>query len=173
MHILDMSVQGSIQVLLESNRAHSRDAFLLHYFDVVNFRIFEEIFSLGPLIIIHSDRVLNEVTFGCQGAILLNPPVLAVVEFDLLKGLVTVSGRAMEPTLDLVLERLVRVCGVGCRENVLRLDTGDEASVAGQALVLDLVSWTVNPSLGVLASVTDHQRSLVILLRRVYRSRSH
>ena len=52
------------------------------------------------------------------------------------------------------------VVRIRCRKHVFRFDAGDEAGVARQALISNLVRWPIHPRLRVFRLVANHESVL-------------
>ena len=74
---------------------------------------------------------------------------------------------------DLALEALRSVVGVALTVEVLRVDAGDEAGVAWDALVADVMHRSVHPGDASLAHVTAHGRLLGLLVLAIDRGGAH
>ena len=87
-------------------------------------------------------------------------PVRLRAEFVTTYSFETFSGTSLSASGNLCGEAGRGILSIGGGEYVLSLDAWNEAGVAGQALVANFVGRPIDPSLGRLALVTNHQAML-------------
>lgn len=119
--------------------------------------LFEEVFALPLMLIVHSDCVFDVVATGELAIISEDASVPLGREFITTYCFETFRSSWFRTFWDVVVEAGSGVVSVSLRENIFGFYRWDESSVAGKTLVADFVSWALNPCFGFFGSETNHQ----------------
>ena len=119
---------------------------------------------LGLVVLIDRHHVLEIITLGGVFGTLSYPTIIILLERLHILRNIALLGLVLEPTQNLSLETLSGIMRVALSITVLGVDAGDEASIARDALVADLVSGAVHPRDARLAHVAP--RSCLLRLFR-------
>ena len=102
-------------------------------------------FCLGLVVLIDCHHVLEIITLGGIFGTLSYPSIIILLErFHVLRN-IALLWLVLESTQYLALETLRSVMRVALSVKVLGVNAGDEASIARDALVADLVRGAVHP----------------------------
>ena len=119
---------------------------------------------LGLVVLIDRHHVLEIITLGGIFGTLSNSSIIILLERLHILRNIALLGLVLESTQYLSLETLRGVMRVALSVKVLGVDAGDEASIARDALVADLVGGAVHPRDARLAHVAP--RSCLLRLFR-------
>ena len=122
------------------------------------------VIHFGLVVLIDGHHVLKIVTLGGVFRTLSYPTIIFLLEDLLVLRDVALPGLVLESSKYLALETLRGVMRVALSVKVLGVDSGNEASIARDALVADLVSGAVHPRDARLAHVASRS-SLLRLFR--------
>lgn len=114
--------------------------------------------------IVDCDSVLKVISPARELVILDDATIRQGTEFLTLQSLETLFETSFYSPRNLFGKTPGSVRGVGRWENILRLNSRDEACVAWQALIADLVGGTIEPRLRIFTMVADHHAILGKLL---------
>lgn len=114
--------------------------------------------------IVHCNCVLKIVSPARELVIFDDAAIRKRTEFLALESLETLFETTLNTPWNLLGKTLGCVRGVCCWKNIFSLYARYEASVAGQALIADLVGGTVEPRLRIFTVVADHHAILWKLL---------
>ena len=127
----------------------------------------------GLVVEVHAHHVLEVVAAGAELGAVGDAPAGGLLEHLLVLGNETFRGLVVKASQNLVLEALRSVVRVALSIEVLRVDTRDEAGIAWDALVADVVHGAVHPGTAGLAHVAAHAGALALLIAAVDGVRSH
>ena len=100
---------------------------------------------LGLVVLIDRHHVLEIITLGGVFGTLSYPTIIILLERLHILRNIALLGLVLEPTQYFPLETLSGIMRVALSITVLGVNAGDEASIARDALVADLVSGAVHP----------------------------
>ena len=103
------------------------------------------VIRFGLVVLIDGHHVLKIIALGSIFRTLSYTTIIFLLECRLVLRNVALLGLVLESSQYLSLETLCSVVRVALSEKVLGVDTRDEASIARDALVADLVSGAVHP----------------------------
>ena len=121
----------------------------------------------GLVVEVHAHHVLEVVATGAELRAVRDAPAGRLLEHLLVLGNEAFRGLVVKATQDLALEALRGVVRVALSVEVLRVDAGDEAGIAWDALVADVVHGAVHPGTARLAHVAAHAGALALLIAAV------
>ena len=127
----------------------------------------------GLALEVHAHHVLEVVATGAELRAVRDAPAGRLLEHLLVLGNEAFRGLVVKATQDLALEALRGVVRVALSVEVLRVDAGDEAGIAWDALVADVVHGAVHPGDAGLGHVAAHGGALALLVAAVDGVRSH
>ena len=119
---------------------------------------------LGLVVLIDRHHVLEIISLGGIFGTLSYPTIIILLERLHILRNIALLGLVLKSTQNLSLETLRGVMRVALSVKVLGVDSGNEASIARDALVADLVSGAVHPRDARLAHIASRS-SLLRLFR--------
>ena len=116
------------------------------------------------LVFVDGHHILQIVPLRAKFWSLSDSSHICLHEYFLIDGLVSFSRLVLKTSRDLAFETFRCIMRVALSEKVLRIDTRDEARVAWDALVANLMSWSDHPGAGRLAHISTHRNFLRCLI---------
>lgn len=127
----------------------------------------------GLVVEVHAHHVLEVVAAGSELGVVGDAPAGGLLEHLLVLGNEAFRGLVVKASQDLAFKALRSVVRVALSIEVLRVDARDEAGIARDALVADVVHGAVHPGAAGLAHIAAHESALSLLIAAVDRVRSH
>lgn len=115
-------------------------------------------------LVVDGDSIFDVVTARSVSIIVHDSAICSGREFISAHSFETFVWTAFSTTRDILIEAAGCIVSVCSGKHILGLNTWDEASVARETLITDLVGWAIDPGLGVFTFVANHKFVLVEFL---------